>query len=65
MNTCSTGGATDAEIFAAPESSYYLVVPLNDANEGSYGQTTSDGPRPPAAIPCVPQDVGPCPGTPG
>jgi hypothetical protein len=64
INTCDTGGQTSAEFFPAPESSYYLVVPLNDENEGSYGRAT-DGPRPAAAVPCVPQDVGPCPGSPG
>ncbi len=63
--TCTTGGSTtfsisinDAKIGA---SDYYIVTPLNSANEGSYGKQ-SDGTteRPVSANACKPQNISAC-----
>jgi hypothetical protein len=39
---------------------YFLVVPENNLNEGSYGTGASGSERPPAASPCQVQDTTPC-----
>jgi len=39
---------------------YFIVVPLNTTNEGSYGTDSSGNQRPPAASPCKPQNLSPC-----
>jgi hypothetical protein len=49
------------DITPAAGSSYYLVVPHNGAEEGSYGLATA-GERPPGATVCQPvQTITPCP----
>jgi hypothetical protein len=57
---CSTGGAMTASITPSAGSSYYLVVPRNAFNEGSYGfrGDGSERPRGPAA--CNEQALGAC-----
>ena len=57
--TCTTGHERSWLLENPPAGLFWLVVPQNSANEGSYGQATS-GDRPPAASPCKPQEVGPC-----
>jgi hypothetical protein len=53
--------ALTEEVTPAAGSDYYLVVPLNDAEEGSYGLATS-GERPPGAAQCKPvQTLTVCP----
>jgi len=58
--TCSTGHDTSALIESVPANMFWLVVPQNSANEGSYGQS-SFGERAPAAVPCKPQAIATCP----
>jgi Metallo-peptidase family M12 len=57
--TCTTAHQRSWLIENPPAGLYWLVVPQNSANEGSYGQATS-GDRSPAASPCKPQAVDPC-----
>lgn len=58
---CGTGGDTSATVPLTEGNSYYLVVPRNPTEEGSYG-TRSDGiERPPATSACVPQAIDGCP----
>ncbi len=57
---CTTGGATSFSLTPAGGDTYYLVVPRNAANEGSYG-TGSDGlERGTGGGQCLPQSVGAC-----
>ena len=57
---CSTGGATSKTFTPSEGNRYYLVVPRNLANEGSYGVDGTNLPRPPSAEACLPQQVGSC-----
>jgi hypothetical protein len=58
---CSTGGATTATITPSSGNRYYLVVPMNDYDEGSYGTDSSGAERPQGTSPCrVYQALG-CP----
>jgi len=57
--TCSTGGQTTADLTPESGHTYYLVVPLNEMFEGSYG-IAADGPRPPASTPCLSQLTASC-----
>jgi metallopeptidase family M12-like protein len=57
--TCTTGRNTTWLVEDPPPDSYWIVVPQNSANEGSYGQTSS-GERPPALSACKPQAIGVC-----
>jgi hypothetical protein len=64
--TCSTGGATNLTITPSLGDTYYLVVPLNDYDEGSYGLARLlPGPtfpeRPPASPACRPFQAFGCP----
>jgi hypothetical protein len=58
---CSTNGQLSTFIIPGEGDHYYLVVPRNEASEGSYG-TWSDGitERPPGTEVCVPQLIGAC-----
>lgn len=58
--TCNSGGLT-ATFPPAAGSSYYLVVPRNAGNEGSYGKNSVGVERPASASFCVAQSVGTCP----
>ena len=58
--TCDTAGATMANISPAVGDTYYLVVPRDDLNEGSYGMATS-GPRAAAIATCKTPVAGACP----
>lgn len=57
---CSTGGLTFAEFAPGAGNRFYLVVPRNDAVEGSYGVDSSDVERSASGAACVPQFVGVC-----
>ena len=58
--TCTTGRSSSWLLENPPSGSFWLVVPQNSANEGSYGRSTA-GERPPAVSACKPQSVGVCP----
>jgi hypothetical protein len=58
--TCATGGTT-ATFGAAAGDRYYLVVPRNGPNEGSYGLNSASAERPASTSACVPQALGTCP----
>ncbi len=57
---CSTGGALEASLAAAPGSAYFLVVPRSAAREGSYGQRSPGVERPQATAACLPRESGSC-----
>jgi ELWxxDGT repeat protein len=58
---CSTGGATTATITPSSGDRYYLVVPRNVLNEGSYGEDSQGFQRPASTAPCSPQALSTCP----
>ena len=60
---CTTGGATTTTITPGTGSRYYLVVPQNATNEGSYGTDSNGLERPPAIGigACLPQAITACP----
>jgi hypothetical protein len=57
--TCTTGRGHTWFVENSQPGDYWLVVPQNSANEGSYGQSTA-GERPPSLSPCKAQAIGPC-----
>jgi hypothetical protein len=50
--TCSTGGALSADVTPGTGNRYYLVVPNNLNDEGSYGRRSSGVERPQGSSPC-------------
>ena len=53
--TCSTGRRRELDLPAIPPGAhYYAVVPNTSVAEGSYGSLAA------AAVPCRPQQIGPC-----
>jgi hypothetical protein len=58
---CSTGGSTSITFTPPATDRYYLVVPRDDLNEGSYGFDGNGDDRPPGSPVCRPQDYGGCP----
>ena len=59
--TCTTAGATTATVTPAGQDVYFLVVPQNAGNEGSYGRESGGTERTPSAGACHPQLVAGCP----
>jgi hypothetical protein len=57
---CSTNGGTTATVAPASENQFYLVVPQNESNEGSYGTTGAGAERPASSSACRPQAIGVC-----
>lgn len=58
---CSTTGATEATISPGEGNRYYLVVPLDDRREGSYGTDSLGVERPRSDIRCrFERDLTPC-----
>ena len=57
---CSTGMATDATFGIPVGDVYYLVVPHDGSNEGSYGGDDITGERPVSLMPCRLQSLGLC-----
>ncbi len=61
--TCTdTGGDLTEDITPSIVNAYYLVVPYNRNDEGSYGRSSSGVERPPGSPTCAPtQELGSCP----
>ena len=57
---CTTGGDTTATFNPFPTSTYYIVVPNNGLNEGSYGTRSNGQPRPVGVAICLPSAAGAC-----
>ncbi len=58
---CSTGGATTISFNPIGGSTYYLVVPHDGTQEGSYGVDSNDVERPQGGFACRTQQIGTCP----
>lgn len=58
---CSTGGATTADLSMPNNGRYYLVVPIDGAEEGSYGQDSNGAERHPGLTTCGAQHIANCP----
>jgi hypothetical protein len=58
---CSTGGATTATITPAAGGRYFIVVPTDGTNEGSYGRDSSGMERPTGGGACLLQQPPSCP----
>jgi hypothetical protein len=57
---CSTGGATSWTLSPPSGSVYYIIVPLNESAEGSYGTTSSGTERPAGSPACRPRQLVGC-----
>jgi hypothetical protein len=58
---CTTLGQTTKVFEPTPDQdSYYLVVPSNASQEGSYGRDSDGAQRPASTTPCRPQQLLPC-----
>lgn len=57
---CDTGGTT-ANVSPSGGNRYYVVVPRDSVNEGSYGTANPGPPRPPAIATCRPPVAATCP----
>lgn len=57
---CSTGGAMAVALTPSTGSSYYLIVPRNAFNEGSYGLRGDGSERPRGPAACNEQALGGC-----
>ena len=58
---CTTGGQTTKVIEpAAGHDTYYLIVPSNTSQEGSYGLSSDNVQRPISSTPCRPQQLLRC-----
>ncbi len=55
---CSTAGAVSASLTPAALRAYYLVVPNDGTDEGSYGDDSAKVERPPAGATWYAQDIG-------
>ena len=60
LNSCSSAGVAAKVVIPAAGSTYYLVVPSNGLNEGSYGRDSEGAERPPGGAVCFPQAFDPC-----
>jgi len=58
---CSTGGATNVTFLPGTFSRYYLVVPTDGTDEGSYGRDSNGQERPRGGNACKAQQVVSCP----
>ncbi|MBP7149261.1 MAG: hypothetical protein KBD01_17160 [Acidobacteria bacterium] len=58
---CTTGGARSATFAPAAGNRYFLVVPRDATQEGSYGLDSRGVERPPSAAACVAQSIAACP----
>jgi hypothetical protein len=60
--TCTTGGALSFSFVPGGGNRYYLVVPHNADNEGSYGTDSAGQEREASKVACLPQAIAPqCP----
>lgn len=55
--TCSTSGETTIDVPPASGDRYWLVVPLDGPDEGSYGRDGDGSERPAGIVTCGPQNV--------
>jgi hypothetical protein len=53
-STCTTDGTTTVTLTPEAGSRFFLVVPHDEAHEGSYGSTSTGAPRAPSAQRCLP-----------
>ena len=58
--TCSTGGLTEHDLIPNFFGNYYLVVPSDGGNEGSYGLDSTGVPRSTSATACLPAAESGC-----
>jgi len=58
---CTTGGATSVVLTPGILDRYFLVVPTDGAEEGSYGRDGAGVERPQGGAACQPQQTGACP----
>jgi hypothetical protein len=58
--SCTTEGATSIDIGVSPGNRYYLVVPVRDGFEGSYGTNSAGVELAPSALACTPQTISSC-----
>ena len=56
---CTTGNATSLTFEPTIHDAYYLVVPTNGLEEGSYGRDGDGDERPPGVGFCAPQSPSP------
>lgn len=62
IETCSTGGELTTNLSMPGENRYYLVVPIDGSDEGSYGQDSNGAERPASIATCGTQRIeSPCP----
>lgn len=59
--SCTSGGATQYAFAPATGNRFYLVAPLANGREGSYGRRSDGTQRVPSASPCAPQQLAACP----
>jgi hypothetical protein len=57
---CSTGGATMMTFTPSDGPRYYLIVPTNGVNEGSYGTDSTGSQRPIGMMSCLPRQTATC-----
>jgi len=57
IEVCSTAGFTDATVDLPSGNRYYLVVPLDGGEEGSYGTDREGVERPVGVVTCAPQHI--------
>ncbi len=58
--TCGTGGSNSATLSPQNEDAYYLVVPLSESREGSYGRGSDVNERVQGAPSCMVQELAVC-----
>lgn len=59
---CTTGGARTTTAAQGTGNRYYLIVPVNGTEEGSYGTASSGAQRPRSTLPCQGTlNTSPCP----
>ena len=57
---CSTGGATTITFAPSIGQRYYLIVPTDGVDEGSYGADRTGAERPICMTSCLPQQIAAC-----
>lgn len=58
---CSTAGTTTSTVSPIAGSSYFLIVPTNGSDEGSYGTSSDRHERPASTTACLAQALAACP----
>jgi len=60
LKSCSSAGNAATAVTPEAGSTFYLIVPSNGLNEGSYGRDSDGAERPPGGTVCFPQAFDPC-----